>query len=117
MYHCAPNSFFLLSLDLSYHMGQVGECKNKLSHMITYPLITSYMLWFNQMLHFLKTLVNGEISFLSNSNFDGQVEVIDIMNLIFSLPIKETFNYSFTVVTPRVFLRVFLKKYKLYNLI
>ena len=26
----------LLSLDISYHMGQVGECKNKLSHLITY---------------------------------------------------------------------------------
>ena len=75
------------------------------------------MLWFNKMLHFLKTSVNGEISFLSNSNFDGQVEVIDIRNLIFSLPIKETFNYSFTVLTPRVFLRAVFKKHKLHNLI
>ena len=58
-------------------MGQVGECKNKLSNTITYPLITSYMLWFNKKLHFLKILVNGEVSFLSNSNFDGQVQDID----------------------------------------
>ena len=51
------------------------------------------MLWFNKKLHVLKTLVNGEVSFLSNSNFDGKVEVIDIRNLIISLPIKETFSY------------------------
>ena len=67
---------------------QVGECKNKLSH-----LITLYMLWFDKMLHVLKTLANGEVSFLSNSNFDGQLEVIGTRNLILSLPIKETFKY------------------------
>ena len=54
------------------------------------------MLWFNKMLHVLKTLVNGEVSFLSNSNFDGQVEVIDTRNLISSLPIKETFSNLIT---------------------
>ena len=54
------------------------------------------MLWFNKMLHVLKTLVNGEVSFLSNSNFDGQVEVIDTRNLIPSLPIKETFSNLIT---------------------
>ena len=69
-------------------MVQVGECKNKLSH-----LITLYMLWFDKMLHVLKTLANGEVSFLSNSNFDGQLEVIGTRNLILSLPIKETFKY------------------------
>ena len=52
------------------------------------------MLWFNKKLHVLKTLVNGEVSFLSNSNFDGQVEVIGTRNLVLSLPIKETFSYS-----------------------
>jgi len=51
------------------------------------------MLWFNKKLHVLQTLVNGEVSFLSNSNFDGQVEVIDTRNLVISLPIKETFSY------------------------
>ena len=51
------------------------------------------MLWFNKMLHVLKTLVNGEVSFLSNSNFDGQVEIIDTRNVVLSLPIKETFSY------------------------
>ena len=35
------------------------------------------MLWFNKKLHVLKTLVNGEVSLLSNSNFDGQVQDID----------------------------------------
>ena len=54
------------------------------------------MLWFNKMLHVLKILVNGEVSFLSNSNFDGQVEIIGRRNLVLSLPIKETFNYSIT---------------------
>ena len=54
------------------------------------------MLWFNKTLLVLKTLINGEVSFLSNSNFDGQVEFIDIKNLILFLPIKETFNYSIT---------------------
>ena len=58
-------------------MGQVGECKNKLFH-----LITLYMLWFDKMLHVLKTLVNGEVSFLSN--------------LVLSLLIKETFSYPIT---------------------
>ena len=51
------------------------------------------MLLFNKMLHVLKTLVNGEVSFLSNSNFDGQVEIIDTRNVVLSLPIKETFSY------------------------
>ena len=51
------------------------------------------MLWFNKKLHVLQTLVNGEVSFLSNSNFDGQVEVIDTRNLVIPLPIKETFSY------------------------
>ena len=46
------------------------------------------------MLHILKTFVNGEVSFLSNSNFDGQLEIIDTRNLVISLPIKETFSYS-----------------------
>ena len=59
-------------------------------------LIISYMLWFNKILRVLSTLINGEVSFLSNSNFDGQVEVIDTKNLILFLPIKETFNYSIT---------------------
>ena len=54
------------------------------------------MLWLNKMLYVLKILVNGEVNFLSNSNFDGQVEVIDIRNLVFSLPIKETFSYPIT---------------------
>ena len=40
------------------------------------------MLWFNKMLHVLKTLVNGEVSFLSN--------------LVLSLLIKETFSYPIT---------------------
>ena len=51
------------------------------------------MLWFSKKLHVLKTLVKGEVSFLSNSNFDGQLEVIDTRNLVISLPIKETFSY------------------------
>ena len=51
------------------------------------------MLWFNKMLHVLIPLVNGEVNFLNNSKFDGQVEIIDTRNLIISLPIKETFNY------------------------
>ena len=54
------------------------------------------MLWFNKMLHVLKTLINGKVSFLSNSNFDGQVEVIDTRNLVFLLPKKETFSYPIT---------------------
>ena len=54
------------------------------------------MLWFNKMLHILKTLVNREVSFLGNSNFDGQVEVIRTRNLIIFLPIKETFSYPIT---------------------
>ena len=54
------------------------------------------MLWFNKMLHILKTLVNGEVSFLSNSNFDGQVEIMGTRNLVPSLPIKETFSYPIT---------------------
>ena len=58
-------------------MGQVGECKNKLFY-----LITLYLLWFDKMLHVLKTLVNGEVSFLSN--------------LVISLLIKETFSYPIT---------------------
>ena len=45
------------------------------------------------MLHALKTLVNREVSFLSNSNFDGQVEVLGTRNLVLFLPVKETFNY------------------------
>ena len=52
------------------------------------------MLWFNKMLYVLKTLINEEVSFLSNSNFDGQVEVIDTRNLVISLFIKETFSYT-----------------------
>ena len=51
------------------------------------------MLWFNKKLHALKTLVKGEVSFLSNTNFDGQVEVMETRNLVISLPIKETFSY------------------------
>jgi len=51
------------------------------------------MLWFDKKLHVLKILVNGEVSFLSNSNFDEQVEVICTRNLVLSLPIKESFSY------------------------
>ena len=51
------------------------------------------MLWFNKMLHVLIPLVNGEVNFLNNSKFDGQVEIINTRNLIISLPIKETFSY------------------------
>ena len=47
-------------------------------------------------LHILKTLVNGEVSFLSNFNFDGQLEIIGIRNLVISLPIKESFSYPIT---------------------
>ena len=54
------------------------------------------MLWFNKMLPVLKTLVNGEVCFLSNSNFDGQVYVIGTRNLVISLPIKETFSHPIT---------------------
>ena len=48
------------------------------------------------MLHVLKTLFNEETNFLSNSNFDRQMEVIDTRNLVFSLSIKETFSYLIT---------------------
>ena len=48
------------------------------------------------MLHVLKTLFNEETNFLSNSNFDRQMEIIDTRNLVFSLPIKETFSYLIT---------------------
>ena len=51
------------------------------------------MLWFNKMLHVLKTLVNGKVSFLSNSNFNGQEEVMGTRNLVLSLPRKEIFSY------------------------
>ena len=47
------------------------------------------MLWFNKMLRVLKIVVNEKVNFLSNSNFDGQVEVIDTRNLVISLPIKK----------------------------
>ena len=56
------------------------------------------MLWFKKLLYALKTLVNGEVSFISNSNFDGQVEVMGTRNLVLSLPIKETFNYLITYI-------------------
>ena len=56
------------------------------------------MLWFNKMLHVLKTLVNGKVSFLSNSNFNGQEEVMGTRNLVLSLPIKETFGYLITYI-------------------
>ena len=56
------------------------------------------MLWFNKMLHVLKTLVNGKVSFLSNSNFNGQEEVMGTRNLVLSLPIKETFSYLITYI-------------------
>ena len=48
------------------------------------------------MLHVLKTLFNEETNFLSNSNFDRQMKIIDTRNLVFSLPIKETFSYLIT---------------------
>ena len=56
------------------------------------------MLWFKKLLYALKTLVNGEVSFISNSNFDGQVEVMGTRNLVLSLPIKETFSYLITYI-------------------
>ena len=56
------------------------------------------MLWFKKLLYALKTLVNGEVSFISNSNFDGQVEVMGTRNLVLSLPIKETFSYPITYI-------------------
>ena len=56
------------------------------------------MLWFKKLLYALKTLVNGEVSFLSNSNFNGQVEVMGTRNLVLSLPIKETFSYLITYI-------------------
>ena len=54
------------------------------------------MLWFNKMLHVLKTLINREISFPSKSNFDGQLKVIDTRNLVISQPKKETSSYYIT---------------------
>ena len=48
------------------------------------------------MLGVLKTLFNEETNFLSNSNFDRQMEVIDTRNLVFFLPIEETFSYFIT---------------------
>ena len=44
----------------------------------------------------LKVLVNREVNFPSNSNFDEQVEVIGTRNLVIFLPIKETFSYHIT---------------------
>ena len=50
----------------------------------------------NKMLHVLRTIVNREISFLSKSNFDGQLKVIDTRNLVISQPKKETSSYHNT---------------------
>ena len=50
------------------------------------------------MIHALKILVNREVNFLSNSNFDGQVEDLGTRNLVLSLPVKETFSYPITYI-------------------